>query len=76
MASYREIRKYTFTVLTRDNAQHLTLNDNAGERAPQAVITLNDPSATWFAIRAYARRNGIAPSRVGYASRPALAHEV
>lgn len=65
----RALRKYTFTVLTDANSQTITLNDNQGRVKPQSVLTLNDPSATWFAIRTFARRNGIRICDVGYSAR-------
>lgn len=60
-----------FEVVTKDNSQRITLNDNAGQ-APVAVwIIGNGTKAIAWAVLAYAKQNRINPSRVGYAVQPA-----
>ena len=59
-----------FEVLSRENSQHLTVNDNAGEAPTETMLVANDVRAVGWAIFGYAKRHGIPMNRVGYATRP------
>jgi len=67
--------KAMFEILTRENSQHLTLNDNAGEAPVEVMLVANDVRAVGWAVFGYAKRHGIAMGRVGYAVRPLNASE-
>lgn len=59
-----------FEVVTRDNSQHITLNDNAGHAPNATWIIGQGTKAIAWAVMTYARTNHIHPTRVGYAVRP------
>jgi hypothetical protein len=58
-----------FTIVTPDNSQHITLNDNRGRAPAEALIIARDVRAIWHAIVAYSHRHKIMPHHVGYAVR-------
>lgn len=64
-----------FSIVTADNSQHVTLNDNAGQAPSEAWIVANGAKALGWAVFSYARKHGIPMRRVGYASRPCLTGE-
>lgn len=65
-----------FEIMTADNSQHITLNDNAGQRPVACWIIGHGTKAIAWAVLAYAKQNRIDPRRVGYAVRPAKATEL
>jgi hypothetical protein len=65
--------KAMFEVLSRENSQHLTLNDNAGVAPVETMIVADDPRAVMWAIFGYSKRHRIPGHRV--AVRPLTASE-
>ena len=61
--------KAMFEVLSNENSQHLTLNDNAGEAPTETMLIAKDVRAVGWAIFGYAKRHGIPMGRIGYAVR-------
>lgn len=59
-----------FEVVTRDNTQHITLNDNAGCAPVAAWLIGHGTKSIAWAVMAYARQNHISAARVGYVVRP------
>jgi len=56
-----------FEVLTAENSQRITLNDNAGRAPTETWVTARGVKAIAWAVKAYAKRYRINPARVGYA---------
>lgn len=69
-------RKYMFEVLTADNSQHITLNDNAGIAPTRALIIAKGSAAIGWSVWLYAKRHSISAARVGFAVRPVRNGEV
>jgi hypothetical protein len=64
-----------FEIVTRDNSQHITLNDNLGRAPTEAFIIGRDVRSIWRVICGYADRHCIMRHRVGYAVRPLTQQE-
>lgn len=65
-----------FEIVTPENSQMITLNDNAGIAPGEQMIIANDPRAVVWALYGYAKRFGLPARRVGYAVRSVRAGEV
>lgn len=55
-----------FEVMSPENSQRITLNDNAGRAAPATWDIGVGVKAIAWAVLSYAKQNGIAPQDVGY----------
>ena len=60
----------SFAVVTTENSQRVTMNDNLGRVPPEEWILASGSKATWWAIKSYAKKYNIDPRDVGYACRP------
>lgn len=55
-----------FQVVTKENSQSITLNDNGGRAAPATWIIDRDVRAVGWAVFSYAKQNKIPARDVGY----------
>jgi hypothetical protein len=65
-----------FEIVTPENSQHITLNDNAGRAPVEEVIIGKGAKAVGWAVVMYAKRYRISADRVGFAVRPVKPSEV